>query len=125
MTGVFEFAEMALKKFDEELAIYSNAEVVKVQFPSPYIPFAMTEVEVWEPEGPGRDQRPDRPDLPAGTAGQGLKISRVQASYDEAFRRELQHFAHCIRTGDKPRTTAEDGREDVQLCIEMARAAMK
>ncbi|HYF51163.1 MAG TPA: Gfo/Idh/MocA family oxidoreductase [Planctomycetota bacterium] len=125
MTGVFEFGEFNLKKFDEELAIYSKTEVVKVQFPSPFVPFAMTEVEVWEPEGPGKEQRPDRPHLPAGPAGQGLKISKVHASYDESFRRELQHFAHCVRTGEKPRTTAEDGREDVRLCIEMANKALR
>jgi predicted dehydrogenase len=125
MTGVFEFAEMDLKKFDEELSIYSKTEVIKVQFPSPYLPFVPTEVEIWEPDGPGRDQRPDCPDLPKGTAGQGLKVSRVTASYDESFRRELTHFAHCIRTGEKPRTTAEDGREDVRLCIEMTKKAIQ
>jgi predicted dehydrogenase len=124
MTGVFEFAEMQIKKFDEELAVYSKTEVLKIQFPSPYIPYAATEVEIWEPEGPGRDERPECPDLPAGGAGQGLKVSRVTASYDEAFRRELIHFAHCVRTGEKPRTTPEDGREDVRLCIEMTRKAM-
>jgi predicted dehydrogenase len=125
MTGVFEFAEFELKKFDEELAIYSRSEVIKVQFPSPYIPFAATEVEIWEPEGPGREQRPDRPDLPRGSAGQGLKVSKVLASYDESFRRELMHFAHCVRTGEKPRTTAEDGLEDVRLCIEMTKKVLE
>jgi len=124
MTGVFEFGEFDLKKFDEELAVYSKTEVVKVQFPSPYIPYAATEVEVWEAEGPGREQRPDRPDLPSGPAGQGFKVSRVLASYDEAFRRELHHFAHCVRTGEKPRTTPEDGRDDVRLCIEMTKKAL-
>ncbi len=124
MTGVFEFGTYDLKKFDEELSIYSKTEVVKVQFPSPYIPYAATEVEVWEAEGPGRAERPDRPDLPTGPAGQGFKVSRVTASYDEAFRRELQHFAHCIHTGEKPRTTPEEGREDVRLCIEMAKKAL-
>jgi predicted dehydrogenase len=125
MTGVFEFGEFNLKKFDEELSIYSKTEVVKVQFPSPYIPFAMTEVEVWEPEGPGKAQRPECKDLPDGPGGQGFKVSKVHASYDESFRRELHHFAHCIRTGEKPRTTPEDGREDVRLCIEMANKALK
>jgi predicted dehydrogenase len=125
MTGVFEFAEFELKKFDEELSIYSRSEVIKVQFPSPYIPFAATEVEVWEPEGPGREQRPDRPDLPKGPGGQGLKVSRVLASYDESFRRELMHFAHCVRTGEKPRTTAEHGLEDVRLCIEMTKKVLE
>ena len=124
MTGVFEFGTFDLKKFDEELSIYSKTEVVKVQFPSPYIPYAATEVEIWEAEGPGRAERPNCPDLPAGPAGQGFKVSRVTASYDEAFRRELQHFAHCIHTGEKPRTTPEEGREDVRLCIEMAKKAL-
>lgn len=124
MTGVFEWAEFALKKFDEELSIYSKTEVIKVQFPSPFIPFAMTEVEVWSPEGPGKAERPDRPDLPDGPAGQGFMVSKVHASYDEAFRRELQHFAHCVRTGEKPRTTPEEGREDIRLCIEMYKKAM-
>ncbi len=124
MTGLFEFGEFNLKKFDEELAIYSKTEVVRVLFPSPFIPFAATEVEIWEPEGPGRDERPERPQLPAGSAGQGFKVSRVIPSHDEAFRRELLHFAHCIRTGEKPRTPPEEGREDVRLCIEMTAKAL-
>jgi len=124
MSGVFEFGEFEIKKFDEELAVYSKTEVLKVHFPSPYIPYAATEVEVWEAEGPGRDARPGRPDLPSGPAGQGLKVSRITVSYDEAFRRELHHFAHCVRTGEKPRTTPEDGRDDVRLCIDMLRKAM-
>jgi hypothetical protein len=47
----------------------------------------------------------------------------VIPSFDESFRRELQHFAHCIRTGASPRTPAIDGRDDVRLCIELAKAA--
>ena len=112
-----------LKKFDQVLGIYSGSQVVKVKFPSPYIPFAATQVEIWEPDGPGKADRPDRPDLPAGDAGRGIRESLVTPSYDESFRRELQHFAHCIRTGESPRTPAAEGHDDVRLCIELARAA--
>jgi len=124
LTGTFEYGFFDLKKFDEVLSVYCKGEVIKVKFPSPFIPYAQTVVELWEPEGPGRDERPDKPGLPAGIAGRGFKESIVMPSNDEAFRRELQHFAHCIRTGTKPRTTPEDGREDVRLCIEMTKAAL-
>ncbi|MCZ7645851.1 MAG: Gfo/Idh/MocA family oxidoreductase [Planctomycetota bacterium] len=123
ITGVFEYGILKLKKFDEVLSIYAAGEVIQVKFPSPYIPYATTVVELWEPEGPGKAERPNCPDLPEGTAGQGFKESFVAPSNDEAFRRELEHFAHCVRTGAKPRTTGEDGREDVRLCIEMTKAA--
>ncbi|MBE7463324.1 MAG: Gfo/Idh/MocA family oxidoreductase [Planctomycetes bacterium] len=125
ITGVFEYANLKLKKFDEVLSIYADSEVIHVKFPSPYVPFAPTVVELWEPDGPGKADRPDAPDLPDGPAGQGFKESFVMPSLDEAFRRELQHFAHCVRTGAKPRTTPEDGREDVRMCIEMTKAALQ
>jgi hypothetical protein len=34
------------------------------------------------------------------------------------------YFAFCIRTGEHPRTSGEDGKDDVRLCIEMARKTM-
>jgi len=124
MTGIIEYAYMPnLKKFDQVLGVYSASQVVKVRFPSPYIPYAATQVEIWEPDGPGKAERPERPGLPEGGGGRGIRESLVTPSYDESFRRELQHFAHCIRTGTPPRTPAVDGRDDVRICIELARAA--
>jgi predicted dehydrogenase len=124
MTGILEYGFMPhLKKFDQVLGVYSASQVVKVLFPSPYIPFAATQVQIWEPDGPGKADRPDRPNLPEGGGGRGIRESLVIPSYDESFRRELQHFAHCIRTGATPRTPGIDGRDDVRLCIELAKAA--
>ena len=123
VTGIIEYAFMPnLKKFDQVLGVYSGSQVVKVKFPSPYIPFAATQVEIWEPDGPGKADRPDRPDLPPGDAGRGIRESIVTPTTTNRFAASC-NTPHCIRTGSAPRTPAADGRDDVRLCIELAKAA--
>ncbi|MBM3190876.1 MAG: hypothetical protein FJZ90_19430 [Chloroflexi bacterium] len=46
----------------------------------------------------------------------------VRASYDEAFRREWQHFDHCVTERREPITSGEQGRADVALLLDIIKA---
>jgi predicted dehydrogenase len=91
--------------FDEELTVYGAAQTVAVQFPNPYVRYAPTLVRVREMDG----------------AAQAERV--VTASYDESFRREWQHFHHCVTTGATPRTTGADGLRDVEILRAIVRCA--
>ena len=43
-------------------------------------------------------------------------------AYEEAFKIELIEFADSIAERRAPRTTAEDGLADVELCVEIIEA---
>ncbi|WP_423999025.1 Gfo/Idh/MocA family protein [Haloarcula salina] len=42
-------------------------------------------------------------------------------SYDEAFKRELEHFARCVEGDATPRTTPTDAQRDVELIADLFR----
>jgi predicted dehydrogenase len=44
------------------------------------------------------------------------------ASFD-AFGIEIDHFLHCVRTGEKPLVTGEDGRGSVAVCLAVKKSA--
>ena len=76
--------------FDEELTVYGSAQTVTVQFPNPYVRYARSQVNVQAMDG-------------------AAHISNtIVSSFDEAFRREWQHFHECVTTGAAPRTGAAD-----------------
>lgn len=103
---VFEIGTTAKKEFDEELAAFGRHGTVHIRFPSPYVKYAPTLVETTEQEGDVLVQR------------------TITASYEESFRRELEHFHECITTGRTPETSGRDGLEDVRLQIEIVRRAL-
>lgn len=90
--------------WDEQLTAYGKDEIVEIAFPNPYVSYAPTVVTIRSTEVGS----PVRKEIPV--------------SHQEAFRREWQHFAECVRTGRQPRTTLADARADVELAIEMIRA---
>ena len=45
------------------------------------------------------------------------------ASYEEAFRLELEHFHDCIVRGSAPDTPASDAAADTELMVAIIRAA--
>jgi predicted dehydrogenase len=89
--------------WDQSLTAYGDTETVTVSFPNPYAAFAPAVVRV---QG-AANGRPEE------------RVSPV--SHDEAFRRELRHFAHCIATGETPRTPIAAGAADVELGVELIR----
>jgi hypothetical protein len=54
--------------------------------------------------------------------GEELQVTRLTASYEEAFKRELIDFDECVRTGREPRTTASGFRQDLEVLTAIARS---
>jgi predicted dehydrogenase len=104
---VFEIGLTRKKEFDEELAAFGLHNTVRIRFPSPYIKYAPTLVETAEQEGDALVQR------------------TITASYEEAFRRELEHFYTCIVEDREPTTSGRDSVEDVRLQIDIIKAALR
>ncbi len=101
---VFETGLMKIRKFDEELAVYGQDKVVKINFPSPFLKNAPTMVTVWEMRGDSYEER------------------EILASYEEAFKLELGRFHECIVADKQPLTSGEEGRADIRLLIDMIEA---
>jgi predicted dehydrogenase len=104
---VFEIGTTRKKEFDEELAAFGWHNTVRIRFPSPYVKYAPTIVETTDQEGDALIQR------------------SITASYEEAFRRELEHFHACIVEGREPDTSGREGLEDVRLQIDIIKAALR
>jgi predicted dehydrogenase len=104
---VFEIGSTKKKEFDEELAAFGEHGSIRVRFPSPYVKYAPTVVEITEQDGTALVQR------------------RVTASYEEAFRRELEHFYDCVVNGREPETSGRDALDDVKLQIAIIKAALR
>ncbi len=104
---VFEIGSTHKKEFDEELAAFGLHGTVHIRFPSPYVKYAPTLVQVTDMEDDALVQR------------------TITTSYEESFRRELQHFYACITEGREPETPGREGLEDVRLQIDMINAALR
>jgi predicted dehydrogenase len=104
---IFEIGTTRKKEFDEELAAFGAHSTVRIRFPSPYVKYAPTLVQVTEMDGDALVER------------------TVTASYEESFRRELAHFHACITDGRAPTTPGREGLEDVRLQIDIIKAALR
>lgn len=104
---VFEIGSTRKKEFDEELAAFGLHNTVRIRFPSPYVKYAPTLVEATDQDGDALIQR------------------TITASYEEAFRRELEHFHACIIEGKPPITSGRDSLEDMRLQIDIIKAALR
>jgi hypothetical protein len=93
---VFEIARTRRKWFDEELTVYGSHESVSIQFPSPFLKNAATRVQVQEMQD----------DV--------IVNKSFVASYDEAFKRQLEHFHQSIIDDTQPLTTAYEAKQDIQ-----------
>jgi predicted dehydrogenase len=98
-------AFLANNVWDDELAIFANARTVRVSFPNPFL--KNIPAVVW-------NQR---------SSSDGFVIETTEASYEEAFKRELVHFHACIVEGKEPLTNGEDARADLELVTRMVRKA--
>ena len=104
---VFEIGTTHKKEFDEELTAFGLHNTVRIRFPSPYVKYAPTLVETTDQEGDALAQR------------------TITVSYEEAFRRELEHFYGCIVDGQQAITPGREGVEDVRLQIDIIKAALR
>jgi predicted dehydrogenase len=90
--------------WDQQLTAYGEDEIVEIAFANPYMPHAPAVVTV------------------RVTKGGSPVRTEIQGSHDEAFRREWEHFAACLRSGNPPRTTLADARADLVLALAMIHA---
>jgi predicted dehydrogenase len=91
-------------RYEQELWVYAADQRIALRFPSPFLRNEPTGLVV--------------------EAGEGESSWRQEqiTSYDEAFRRELEAFHHCVVTAEPPLTDAREGLADVALLQEIARA---
>jgi len=92
-----------IRSYSQNFHFYGSDEYVKITFPSPYLKSTPTLIDV------------------SRMAGDELEETRITASYEEAFKRELIEFAECVETGQEPRTTAEGFRQDLEVLTAIAR----
>lgn len=52
----------------------------------------------------------------------GVDERTVRFTPDDSFRRQWQHFARCIREGEKPLTPLSDGLADLELAVRIIKA---
>lgn len=89
--------------WDQTLTAYGDHETIAIEFPNPWLAFAPTVVRIWGSTSVAGEQA-------------------LTPSNDAGFRRELQHLAYCIRTGQSPRTPLAMGAKDVELAVNMIRS---
>jgi predicted dehydrogenase len=104
---VVETARGAQHWMDESIAVLGPKRQATLEFPSPYQRNGATVLRVGENAGPGYAER------------------RVVSSLEEAFKRELVHFRDCVRSGERPLTDGEVGKQNVLLGIEIVRRAFR
>ncbi|MCA9581645.1 MAG: hypothetical protein KC416_07600, partial [Myxococcales bacterium] len=83
-----------LEHYEETLRFVGPNKRVTLTFPSPYLRNMPTPLTIERGEG---------------TA---LSVEHHTASFEEAFRAELEHFRQCLLQGTKPETTVRDGIDD-------------
>ena len=84
-----------LADYREEIGLYAPGARLRLCFPSPFY------------------RNEPTPVLVSGMEGEAAWEKRVVASYREAFKEELLHFAECVEHGRRPLTSVEDGRADI------------
>ena len=98
-------AFVANNKWDDELVVFANDRTVRVLFPDPFLKNAPAIVQ---------NQR---------SSSNGFVTEITEASYQEAFKRELVHFHTCIVEDKEPLTNGEDARADLELMTKMVLSA--
>ena len=96
---------VTLMDWDEQITVYGSNRSLELRFPFPYLKNAASELNIRENEGRAASRK------------------QIITSYDEAFRREWQHFYDCIVNDQKPATDAEQARRDLEFAVELTRKA--
>ena len=96
---------ITLVDWDEKITVFGSNMSMELVFPFPYLKNAATLLNIRENQGKSASRR------------------QIVASYDEAFRREWQHFYDCILNDRQPKTDAEGARRDLEFAVELTRTA--
>ena len=107
---VFMWVDLpGIARYEQELAFYAPNERLALVFPSPFLRSMPTELV-----------------LEGGQAGTPSAWRTVKtASYDEAFKRELQEFHACVVEEREPRTPGSDAVRDIALCQSIVRCYLE
>jgi predicted dehydrogenase len=103
----YTLGRLTTRTFDERFELYAEDSALELSFPSPYLEHAPTLLT----------RRRER------DGGRVSVEERMIAGYEEAFRRELEHFHDCVAHGASPRTPAAEGRGDAETMLAIVRAA--
>lgn len=90
--------------WDEWVSIHGGAEMLRIEFPNPYVRYASTVLHMREGVD---DSASDR---------------RIVVSNENPFRLEWEHFAECIRGRAEPRASLAGGVADLELAFEIVTA---
>ena len=105
VTVTMDTAVIDVKTFDEEMALFAHDAIVKINFPSPYLKNAETQVLLQSMNGAERiDQR-------------------FLVSNEEAYKREWEALYRSIVDGAPVMTPATEGVMDLQLMHRLIAAA--
>ena len=100
-----ETAVIDVKCFDEEMALFGHDQIVKINFPSPYLKNAATDV------------------LTQSMQGNELVEQRILASNEEAYKREWEALYRSIVDGAPVATPGVEGIMDIDLMERLLEAA--
>lgn len=90
---------MARHNWDEYIEIYSPQINIRLEFPWPYLKNAPSLLKISD-------------HVPGSTM---VRESVISTSFEEAYRREWQHFYRCLEEDRQPLTNGEDAFEDIAL----------
>jgi len=96
---------VTLNDWDEQITFYGSNRSLELSFPFPYLKNAATTLNIRKNKGKAAVRK------------------QVVTSFDEAFRREWQHFYECIVTDSESRTGAKEARDDLAFGVELTKAA--
>jgi predicted dehydrogenase len=102
---VFETGMDAIARFDCHIEVYADDRVVRLEYDTPYVRNLPTHVCVTEANGTG-----------------GVRESRTQIAWGDAFVHEWRAFCRSVREGTRPRVSASDFRLDLELFTAMLAA---
>lgn len=91
--------------FEEFLRVDGPDGTVRLEFGNPFVRNVPTKLEVKR----GTDERSTETQTP---------------SYEESFKRELEHFVRCIKDGSAVRTPFTEARDDVRLIADLFRTCL-
>jgi predicted dehydrogenase len=98
----FETTIDQIPRFDSHLEVYSNAQVLRVQYNTPYVRHLATKLEIT-----------------SATLENGVHLETIGPAFEDNFTREWRRFHHNVSTGSSPKTNPEDYRHDLELFSQM------
>ena len=98
----FETTIDQVPRFDSHLEVYSDSQVLRVQYDTPYVRHLATKLEI-----------------SSAAPENGVHLETIQPAFEDNFTREWRAFYQHVTTGSIPKTNPEDYRHDLELFAAM------